>query len=117
MTTSLGELLFSTNGLDWQTNQTMFSYIHDATFTPTGILIAAFSSIAEASFHPADAPEAQFGFYQLNRRFHLDAPLGYYEAQVSTNLLEWQRYRAITNGSVLFPSSSNQQFYRAIRTE
>ena len=117
MSTSLGELLLSTNGTDWETNQTMFRYINDATFTPTGILIAANSVIAEATFGASSPPEAPFQFRQVNNHFYFDAPLGYYERQTSTNLIDWKRGNSITNG-VLFPSSSSgQQFFRAVRPD
>ena len=115
-TTVWGELLLSTNGLDWQVEQTPFMLLDDATFTPTGLLVCSSDLIAETRFD--NAPDHPFPatLAVAANRVMFDAPHRYYELQSSSNLTDWQTLLTTsTNTSFdLTVTNTARSFFRAV---
>ncbi|HEX7862341.1 MAG TPA: hypothetical protein VF773_18535 [Verrucomicrobiae bacterium] len=74
-TTIYGELLLTTNGLDWQIEQTPFETLEDATFTPSGLLVSSYNTIAETYFDNAPDSLMPSSFTASTNQVIFDGPL------------------------------------------
>lgn len=115
--TGWGELLFSTNGYDWSTNQTPFLSLNDVTFTPDGLLVQSFGLIAEARWdgqRPANNPPQ---FATTNDAFTLKTPLRYHDIQISPDLTNWTRWRSTSSNITWSVPTESSGFYRAVQPD
>ena len=113
-TTEWGEVLLSTNGLNWEFHQTPFFGLRDCTFTPSGILVISWDMIAEANFDNAPHSEMPAAFDFTANAIKFSGPVGYYELQSSSNLSNWTTFQATTtNVNFQMPLTNSQHYFRA----
>lgn len=121
-TTSFGELLFSTNGFQWQTNETTLGWIDDLTFTPTGILVSSFNLLAHARFDGGTDPLAPTQIKVDGSQFRFEGPLRHHEIEFATDLgaAEWTVFRTTATNTVWEVGTVNAPegaFFRAVRRD
>lgn len=120
-TTSWGELLFSTNGFQWETNETTLQWIDDLTFTPDGIMVSSFNLLAAARFAGGAEPLPATQINIEGSQFRFEGPLRYHEIEFATDLAgDWTVFRRTATNTVWGVSSvaaPEGAFFRAVRRD
>lgn len=119
-TTSWGELLFSADGFQWQTEQTIFRRVDDVAIAPDKLVVAAWGVIAEARLDGGVDPVRETTLRLNSNQLELDGPLRYSEIQWGTNFSAWNLFAkaAGTNTTLQIDQSSEpMQFFRAVRPD
>jgi hypothetical protein len=121
-TTTWGELLFSTNGFQWETNATTLGWIDDLTFTPDGILVSSFNLLSAARFDGGTESLPATRIKVEGSQFRFEGPLRLHEIQFAKELTapDWTIFRRTASNTVWGVSSVDAPagaFFRAVRTE
>jgi hypothetical protein len=119
-TTSWGELLFSLDGFEWQTEQTIFRRIDDVAIAAEKLVVAAWGVIAEARLDGGVDPVRQTKLRLSSNQLELEGPVRYHEIQAATNFSAWNFFfkTAGTNTTLQIDQSSEpMQFFRAVRPD
>jgi hypothetical protein len=121
-TTSWGELLFSTNGFQWETNVTTLQRIDDLTFTRDGILVSSLNLLAAARFDGGTEPMPATRIKVEGSQFRFEGPLRFHEIESATDLGApvWTVFRRTATNTVWGVSEVDAPagaFFRAVQRD
>ncbi|HEY6227024.1 MAG TPA: hypothetical protein VI282_07880 [Verrucomicrobiae bacterium] len=118
-TTSWGELLFSSDGFDWQIEPTMFPRIVDAAITAEKVVVATWKGIAEARLDGGVNAVGETKLRITSDRLDVEGPVRFHEIQQATDFLTWNFFSLSGTNRTLQIDSVSQpiQFFRAVQPE